>query len=53
MPSTLWDRRHRERAHSRRFSRFYLAAIGIAALVGLLIGIIWTIAGLLHFHPLW
>ncbi len=26
---------------------------GVAALIGLVIGVIWTIAGLLHFHPLW
>jgi hypothetical protein len=28
-------------------------AVGTAALIGLLIGIVWTVAGLLHFHPLW
>ena len=53
MPSTLWDRRHRETPASRRFTRYYLIACAIAALVGLTIGILWTIAGLLHFHPLW
>ena len=26
---------------------------GAAALIGLVIGIIWVIAGLLYFHPLW
>jgi hypothetical protein len=25
----------------------------VAALIGLAIGIVWVIAGLLHFHPLW
>ena len=38
---------------SARFSKFYLTAFGIAALIGLLIGIVWVIAGILHFHPLW
>jgi predicted PurR-regulated permease PerM len=38
---------------SKRFTRYYLTAFGIAALIGLAIGIVWTIAGLLHFHPLW
>jgi hypothetical protein len=28
-------------------------AFGIAALIGLLVGAIWTITGILHFHPLW
>jgi len=28
-------------------------AFGVAALIGLVIGIVWVIAGLLHFHPLW
>jgi hypothetical protein len=27
--------------------------LGIAALIGLLIGVIWVIAGILHFNPLW
>jgi len=53
MPSTLWDKRHTETTASRRFTRYYLTAFVIAALVGLAIGIVWTIAGLLHFHPLW
>jgi hypothetical protein len=38
---------------SRAATRFYFKAVGIAALIGLTIGIIWTIAGILHFHPLW
>lgn len=36
-----------------RFQRAFLVAIGTAVALGLLIGAIWTIAGLLHFHPLW
>ena len=53
MPSTLWDRRNREMPASRRFTRYYVTAFAIAALIGLVIGIVWTIAGLLHFHPWW
>ena len=53
MPSRLWDKRHTETTASRRFTRFYLRAFVIAGLIGLAIGIVWTIAGLLHFHPLW
>ncbi len=53
MPSNLWDKRHTETLASRRFTRSYLAAFGTAALIGLPLGVMWTIAGLLHFHPLW
>ena len=35
------------------FVRGYFLAFGIAALIGLAIGIVWVVAGLLHFHPLW
>ena len=35
-----------------RTSRTVVKLIAIAALVGLLIGIGWVIAGLLHFHVL-
>lgn len=35
------------------FIRAYAMAFGIAALIGLVIGVVWVIAGLLHFHPLW
>jgi hypothetical protein len=35
------------------FMRGYAMAFGIAALIGLLIGLGWVIAGILHFHPLW
>ena len=35
------------------FVRTYAVAFGVAALIGLVIGIVWVIAGLLHFHPLW
>jgi hypothetical protein len=35
-----------------RFQRAFLVAIGTAATIGLLLGVIWVIAGILHFHPL-
>lgn len=35
------------------FVRSYVRAFGVAALIGLVIGMVWVIAGLLHFHPLW
>jgi hypothetical protein len=36
----------------RRFTRGFVIAFGVAALIGLSIGIVWVIAGLLHFHVL-
>ena len=40
------------RRHWRYFGRPYLIFFGIAAVIGLLLGIAWVIAGLLHFHVL-
>jgi len=60
-----WDERARdmrslsERQHDElmrpRFRRSYVRAFAIAAFLGLLIGLVWTVAGLWHFHvhPLW
>jgi hypothetical protein len=45
--------REQENIASERFTRYYLKAFAIAALIGLAIGVIWVIAGILHFHPLW
>ena len=28
-------------------------AVPVHALIGLVLGVIWVIAGVLHFHPLW
>ncbi len=44
--------RYRDSIASRRFQRTYFKLFGIAALIGLLIGIVWVIAGLLNFHVL-
>jgi hypothetical protein len=38
----------RERRTHPAFRRAFLNAFGIAALIGLLLGILWTIAGLWH-----
>ena len=37
---------------SRRASRAFVFAFGVAALIGLGIGVLWVIAGLLNFHVL-
>ena len=40
----------REKATSPSFRRLFLSAFGIAAIIGLLLGLVWTIAGLWHAH---
>jgi hypothetical protein len=40
----------RQRVAGPRMSRAFLMLIGIAALIGLLAGIVWVVAGLLNFH---
>lgn len=42
-----------EQTAGPRLARLLFVAYGVAALIGLAIGVVWTIAGLLHFHPLW
>jgi len=44
--------RELEEVAGPRFRRGFLMAVGIAVLLGLLVGIVWVIAGLLHFHVL-
>jgi hypothetical protein len=44
--------RYRDGIASARFQRAYVKAFAIAALIGLLIGVVWVIAGLLNFHVL-
>ena len=44
------DEREREETASPAFRRMFLSAFAIAAIIGLLLGIIWTIAGLWHAH---
>lgn len=52
MPSRMRDEREADTIASKKFTRYFLSAFGIAALIGLVIGLIWIIAGILHFHPL-
>jgi hypothetical protein len=42
-----------DRTATKAETRLFMMALGIAALIGLAIGIAWTIAGMLRFHPLW
>lgn len=42
--------RIRQRGAGPRTRRAFFMLIGIAALIGLLIGVIWVVAGLLNFH---
>ena len=53
MASRMRQDRELDSTASRAETRIYLKAIGVTALIGLIIGIVWTIAGILHFHPLW
>jgi len=53
MPSRLRSDRQRDTTASRTFTRYFLIAVGTAVVIGLLTGVIWVIAGILHFHPLW
>ena len=44
------DERDREDAGGPAFRRLFLLAFAVAAVTGLLLGIVWTIAGLWHAH---
>jgi hypothetical protein len=46
---------YREAARRRwqYFGRPYLTLVGLAMLVGLVVGAIWVVAGILHFHWFW
>jgi hypothetical protein len=51
MPIPRYEREQQQIA-SPRFTRGIVKLYLIAAAIGLLIGVIWVIAGLLHFHVL-
>ena len=51
MPIPRYERELDE-AGGPRFATFYLRLIAIAAIIGLVIGVVWVVAGLLHFHVL-
>ena len=44
------DEREREESAGPALRRMFLRAFAIAAIIGLLLGILWTIAGLWHAH---
>jgi len=44
------DEREREETASPASRRVFLNAFAIAAIIGLLLGLVWTIAALWHFH---
>jgi hypothetical protein len=44
--------RELDHQHWRYFGRPFLVMFGVAALLGLVIGAFWVIAGLLNFHVL-
>lgn len=35
-----------------KFTRWYVKAFAFAALIGLIVGLVWVVAGLLNFHVL-
>ena len=53
----MFGRRHARRmgiaAGPSGFVRMYFTVFGVGLLIGLVIAVVWIIAGLLHFHPLW
>jgi hypothetical protein len=44
------DERQDEETAGPAFRRLFLRAFKVAAVIGLVIGIVWTIAGLWHFN---
>jgi hypothetical protein len=50
MPSSMPEQREIDATASKTFTRWFLIAFGIAALLGLSLGLVWVIAGLLNFH---
>jgi hypothetical protein len=44
------DERERAETASPAVRRLFLNAFAIAAIIGLLLGIVWTLAALWHFH---
>ena len=51
MPIPRYER-ELESGAGPRFRRMFLLAFAGAALIGLVIGLVWVIAGLLNFHVL-
>ena len=45
--------RERQNIASTRFTRGLVRLYLVAAVIGLVVGVMWVTAGLLKFHPLW
>ncbi len=52
MASTMRQQREIEATASSAFARVFFTAFGVAALLGLALGIVWIIWGLVAFHGL-
>ena len=50
MSAYMRDEREIDTTASRSFTRLFLVAVLTAAAIGLGIGVLWVVAGLLHFH---
>ncbi len=51
MPYTRYDR-ERDQIAGPRTSRAFFILLGLALLIGLILGLLWVGAGLLRFHVL-
>ena len=52
MPIPRYER-ERQNIASRRFTRGLIKIYLVAAVIGLIAGVIWVTLGILKFHPLW
>ena len=52
MPSRMRQDREIDTTATKAETRVFVMAVGIAALVGLGIGIVWVIAGLVNYYVL-
>ena len=53
MSAYMRDERELDTTASRSLTRLFVVAVLTALGVGLVLGLIWVGAGLLHFHPFW
>ena len=49
----FFSERDLARRQWRHFGRPFVTIVGVCALIGLIVGALWVVAGILHFHPLW
>ena len=52
MPIPRYER-ERQNIASRRFTRGLVRLYLVAAVIGLIVGVIWVTVGILKFHPFW